>query len=42
MTRIALIALSCRYREIPLIASLNRDLYRVPWLKRVAHSDDLD
>jgi len=37
----ALIALSCRCREIPLIASFDRDFDRVPWLKRVAQPDDL-
>jgi predicted nucleic acid-binding protein len=38
----ALIALSCRYRGIPLIASFDRDFDRVPWLKRVAQPNDLD
>lgn len=37
----ALIALSCRYREIPLIASFDRDLDQLAWLQRVARPDDL-
>ncbi|MBN1139289.1 MAG: type II toxin-antitoxin system VapC family toxin [Anaerolineae bacterium] len=37
----ALIALSCRYRDIPLIASFDRDFDRVDWLKRVASPGDL-
>lgn len=38
----SLIALPCRYRGIPLIASFDSDFDRVPWLKRVARPDDLD
>lgn len=37
----ALIALSCRLRDIPLIASFDRDFDDVDWLKRVAQPDDL-
>jgi predicted nucleic acid-binding protein len=37
----ALIALSCRHREIPLIASFDRDFDRLKWLQRVAQPDDL-
>ena len=37
----ALIALSCRHREIPLIASFDRDFDQVEWLQRVAQPDDL-
>jgi predicted nucleic acid-binding protein len=37
----ALIALSCRHREIPLIASFDRDIDQVEWLHRVARPDDL-
>jgi predicted nucleic acid-binding protein len=37
----ALIALSCRLRDIPLIASFDRDFDDVDWLKRVARPDDL-
>ncbi len=38
----ALIALSCRYREIPFIASFDRDFDQLAWLQRVAQPDDLD
>ena len=38
----ALIALSCRYRDIPLIASFDRDFDQVTWLKRIARPDDLE
>ena len=38
----ALIALSCRHREIPLIASFDRDFDQLAWLKRVAQPDDLN
>jgi len=38
----ALIALSCRRREIPFIASFDQDFDRVAWLKRVAEPGDLD
>ena len=37
----ALIALSCRHREIPLIASFDRDFDNLKWLQRVAEPDDL-
>jgi len=37
----ALIALSCRHREIPFIASFDRDFDQLAWLKRVAEPDDL-
>lgn len=37
----ALIALSCRNRGIPRIASFDRDFDRLPWLQRLAHPDDL-
>ena len=37
----ALIALSCRQREIPLIASFDRDFDALDWLGRVAQPDDL-
>ena len=37
----ALIALSCRHREIPLIASFDRDFDQLSWLRRVAQPDDL-
>ena len=37
----ALIALSCRYREIPFIASFDRDFDQVEWLQRIAEPDDL-
>jgi predicted nucleic acid-binding protein len=37
----ALIALSCRLRDIPLVASFDRDFDDVDWLKRVAKPDDL-
>ena len=37
----ALIALSCRHREIPLIASFDRDFDQIAWLERVAHPDDI-
>jgi predicted nucleic acid-binding protein len=37
----ALIALSCRQREIPLLASFDRDFDRLDWLGRVAQPDDL-
>lgn len=38
----ALIALSCRHREIPFIASFDRDFDQLAWLKRVAQPDDLN
>jgi predicted nucleic acid-binding protein len=37
----ALIALSCRHRDIPLIASFDRDFDNVVWLQRVAQPGDL-
>lgn len=37
----ALIALSCRHREIPLIASFDHDFDRLEWLQRIAQPDDL-
>jgi predicted nucleic acid-binding protein len=37
----ALIALSCRLRDIPLVASFDQDFDDVDWLKRVAQPDDL-
>jgi len=46
MTRIGidtsvLIALSCRYREIPLLASFDRDFDQLAWLQRIAQPNDL-
>jgi len=38
----ALIALSCRHRGIPLIASFDRDFDQLTWLQRVAQPDDLN
>jgi len=38
----ALIALSCRNRNIPFLASFDADFDRVNWLKRVARPTDLD
>jgi predicted nucleic acid-binding protein len=37
----ALIGLSCRRRDIPFIASFDRDFDRLEWLQRVAQPDDL-
>ena len=37
----ALIAISCRYRNIPHIASFDRDFDRIAWLKRIADPGDL-
>ena len=37
----ALIALACRERNIPAIASLNGDFDQVPWLKRIAQPEDI-
>ena len=37
----ALIALSCRNRGIPRIASFDRDFDSLPWLARVAEPNDL-
>ncbi len=38
----ALIALSCRNRDVFLIASFDRDFERLTWLKRIAQPDDLE
>jgi len=37
----ALIALSCHHRDIPFIASFDRDFDDVAWLQRLAQPDDL-
>jgi predicted nucleic acid-binding protein len=37
----ALIALSCRYRGIPLLASFDRDFDQLSWLQRIAQPNDL-
>jgi predicted nucleic acid-binding protein len=37
----ALIALSCRYRDIPFLTSFDRDFDKVTWLTRVAQPGDL-
>ncbi len=37
----ALIALSCRNRNIPMLASFDADFDRVNWLKRIARPTDL-
>lgn len=37
----ALIALSCRSRDIPFIASFDGDFDNVAWLQRLAEPDDL-
>lgn len=37
----ALIALACREREIPPIASFDADFDRLEWLKRIATPDDV-
>jgi len=37
----ALIALSCHHREIPFIASFDRDFDSIPWLQRLGTPDDL-
>jgi len=37
----ALIALSCHHRQIPFIASFDRDFDDVAWLRRLATPDDL-
>jgi predicted nucleic acid-binding protein len=37
----ALIALSCRQREIPFLASFDRDFDALPWLQRIAQPEDL-
>jgi len=38
----ALIALACREREIPAIASFDADFDQVTWLRRVAEPADVD
>ncbi len=38
----ALIALSCRHRSIPFIASFDRDFDNVAWLRRLAQPDALN
>ncbi len=37
----ALIALACRERKIPAIASFDADFDSIPWLRRLASPDDL-
>lgn len=37
----SLIALSCRHRDIPLIASFDHDFDRLEWLRRIAKPGDL-
>jgi predicted nucleic acid-binding protein len=37
----ALIALACRQRDIPAIASFDADFDHVPWLRRLAQSQDI-
>ncbi len=37
----ALIALACREREIPFIASFDRDFDQICWVQRLAHPGDL-
>ncbi len=37
----ALFALSCRYREIPFIASFDGDFDQLAWLRRLAQPEDL-
>ena len=37
----ALIALACREREIPAIASFDADFDRVDWLRRIAGPEDV-
>jgi predicted nucleic acid-binding protein len=38
----ALIALSCRDRNIPYLASFDRDFDQISWLRRVAHPGDVE
>jgi predicted nucleic acid-binding protein len=38
----ALIALACRERGIPAIASFDADFDRVPWLRRLSRSGDIN
>ena len=37
----ALIALSCHHRDVPFIASFDRDFDHDSWLQRLATPDDL-
>jgi predicted nucleic acid-binding protein len=37
----ALIALACRDRNIPYLASFDADFDQIAWLKRVAYPDQL-
>jgi predicted nucleic acid-binding protein len=37
----ALIALACRQRSIPAIASFDADFDRIPWLRRLAQPQDI-
>ena len=37
----ALIAISCRNRDISLLASFDRDFDAIPWLRRIAQPVDL-
>ena len=37
----ALIALACRERNIPAIASFDADFDQVPWLQRIARPEDI-
>ena len=37
----ALIALACRERDIPAIASFDADFDQVTWLRRLAHPEDV-
>jgi predicted nucleic acid-binding protein len=37
----ALIALACRQRDIPAIASFDADFDRIPWLRRLAQPADI-
>lgn len=37
----ALIALACREREIPAIASFDADFDQIAWLRRLAHPQDI-
>jgi len=38
----ALIALACRYRKIPMIASYDEDFEHVEWLRRVSQPENLN
>jgi predicted nucleic acid-binding protein len=37
----ALIALACRERGIPAIASFDADFDQIPWLQRIARPEDI-